>query len=272
MREDSLVNAVVQKPEANRVDLPDELILDQSARLGNWSLPPPVTNMVAFAVAASRLAPEDYLKPNNLAAAFQAAHRLAFALAIDSVMVSSNDTVSVSLGWRASQVDAVFLTSTFTITVQAALLIILTLTVYLLIVCRRRHSCLSSNPSSITAVMSLSRDRELLNLVRGLDGVDSATFEKELHQHQFWLHYSEKTHDHILGLKSPRNDVSKMAEGTLALTPSITETIPSTVTKAERPVELSIPVGLLFMCMLATLLATLIILSQKIDQENGKTP
>lgn len=271
VREDSLVDPLVQQPEPNRVDLPDELPLDQSARLGNWSLTTPVTNMVAFAVAASRLRPEEYLQPDNLASAFQAAHRLTFALAIDSIMVSNNDTTNVISGWRASQVDTVFLSSTFTIIVQAALCIVLALTIYLLIFCRRRQSRLSSNPSSITAVMSLSRDPELLNLLRDLDEADSATFKKGLHQHRFRLHYSQKTNDNILGVGTPARGVSRVAEGKLASKSSATALISKSVRKTERPVELSIPVGLVFMSLLAILIAILIVLKYRTDQQTGKT-
>ena len=270
VREDSLVDPLIQQPEPHRVDIPDEYPLDMSNRVGNWSLTTPVTNMVAFAVGASRLLPEEYLKPENLASAYQAAHRLAFALAIDSIMVPSKGTAKVVSGWTASQMNTVFLTSTFTIIVQAALLIVLALTVYLLIICHRRQSRLSSNPSSITAVMSLSRDPELLDLFRDLKEAGSGSFKKELVQGRFRLQYSKKTHDHILGIEAPRQDVSRMVRGKPASKPSVGSGDSKPPTKPERPVELSIPVGLAFMSLLAALIAILTLLKHNIEQYNGR--
>lgn len=272
IREDKLSQSVDQVPKARYFDLPDELILGPPARLGNWTLIPPVTNMVAFAVGASRLLPDEYLKPDNLAAAYQAAHRVAFAVAINSIMVPSNDSASIVTGWHASQMEAVFLSSPFTIIVQAALLIVLALTVYLVVVCRRRHSCLSSNPSSLTAVMSLSRDRDLLNLLRDLDGADSVTFKEELQRHRFQLRYSEKTHGHILGTATPPHTVPREVKGDLHLKPSVTALVSKSVKKGGRPVELSLPIGLVFISVLATLIAILLVLKYKIDHNNGTSP
>lgn len=261
-----------QDARIDRFELPDELSLDLSPRLGNWSLTLPVTNMVAFAVGASRLLPEDYLKADNLALAFQAAHRLAFALAMNSIMVPNNSTTNIISGRRSSQMDAVFLTTTFTIIVQAALLTVLVLTVYLLIVCHRRHSRLDTNPSSITAIMSLSRDRELLGLLRDLDEADSHSFKNELQQHRFRLHYSEKTYGHVLSLESPVHGVSRVSDGKVASTSSITTSIVELSTRPAYPTELSLPVGLLFMSFLSALIVVLTILRHNIDRYNGGSP
>ena len=228
--------------------------------------------MVAYAVGASRLNSEDYLQPDKLASVFQAAHRLAFALAIHSIIVPSNGTSDVVSGWRSSQTEAVFLTTTFTIIVQAALLIVLALTLYLLIICRRRHSRLNTNPSSITAIMSLSRDRELLGLFRDLDEADSHTFKKELQQHRFRLRFSEETHDHDLRVETPVRGVSKVSDGKAPSTSCVITSRPEICTRPEYPIEFSLPVGLLFMSLLAALIVVLTVLRHNIDQNNGKSP
>lgn len=272
VKEGAGLNPLTQETAIDRVELPDALWFDLTARLSNWGLKFPVTNMVAFAVGASRLPPEDYLKPGNLVSAFEAAHRLAFALAINSIMVPSNGTTNVISGWRSYQVDAVFLTTIFTVIVQATLLIVLALTVYLLILCRRRHSCLNTNPSSITAIMSLSRDRELLGLLRGIVEVDSHTFKNELQQHRFRLRYSEKTHDHVLGLETPLHGVCRVPEDKDASTSCATASNPEQSARPECPVELSPLIGLLFMSLLAALIVVLTVLRHKIDQNNGKSP
>lgn len=269
MPEGAQLKSLTQESSIDRVELPDELWLDQSPRLGNWSLTFPVTNMVAFAVGASRLLPEDYLKTDNLASAFQAAHRLAFALAMNSIMVPSNGTTNVVSGWRSSQMDAVFLTTTFTIIVQAALLTVFVLTVYLLVAFRRRPSRLDTNPSSITAIMSLSRDRDLLGLLRDLDEVDRHTFKNELQQHRFRLHYSEKTYNHVLSLETPAHGVSWVPDGKAPSTSSVTATSIEQSMRHAFPTELSLPVGLLFMSLLSALIVVLLILRHNIDQNNG---
>jgi len=272
LREDTESQVFNQESRIDRVELPDELWLDLSSRLGDWNMTFPVTNMAAFAVGATRLLPVNYLKADNLASAFQAAHRLTFALAMNLIMVPSNATTNVVSGWRSSQFDAVFLTTTFTIAVQAALLTVLALTVKLMIVCRRRHSRLDTNPSSITAIMSLSRDRELLDCLRGVHEADSHTFKNELQRHRFRLDYSEKTHGHVLSLEAPVHGVPRVPDGEVASTSSATTSSIDQSTRPAYPTELSLPVGLLFMSLLSALIIVLTIIRYHIDQDNGESP
>ncbi|KAI9874731.1 MAG: hypothetical protein M1830_009346 [Pleopsidium flavum] len=263
------VSRILQKPRMNRRDLPDEMTLDQYGRLANLSLSWPVANMVGFAVGCSRLSPDMYFDPHNLTSAFRAAHQLLFALAIDAIMVPSNSPANVVSGRWASQMDAVILLSTFTVLVQTSLFIVIALTVYLLVIYCRRPSRLSTDPSSITAIMSLSRNPELVGLLRDLDGAGSGIFEKKLGGQRFRLQYSKKIHDQVLGLEAHPSNAFDMTQPEVSARPLTAESDPRPHPKPVRPVELSLPVGLIFMSFLTAFIVMLCVLRWKIDQHNG---
>ena len=156
-----------QVDPAVRNDIAAKAVIHQDSHLANWSLVLPTSNMVGFAVGATRLAPADYLDSEHLKSSFEQGHQLLFAIAVQSTFESlvSSDV----RGTIHSERKAVQLVPTFTFAVLGCLGIVLILTIAMIFRIRQRHTRLPIDPGSLSAVLSIFRHSDLIEHFQGLD-------------------------------------------------------------------------------------------------------
>ena len=157
-----------------RQDIIDATILDQDSRLLNMSLSSPghvLDSMVGFAVGTTQFEPEEYLRPQVLAAAFQSAHQLLFATAVQAV-VDIPTGQSPSVGTLVSTTQAAVIEPIFAWLALLFLGLIAVSTFCLIHVTRSRPSKLTQDPDSLAEIMKLSKRADLQHFFMAHDSSD----------------------------------------------------------------------------------------------------
>ena len=238
---------------------PDDIIgknvLYQDARLANWSITLPTTNMVGFAVGATRFPPAAYLDPKSLHSAFEKAHRILFAIAIHDSFRSLSKADDFK-GVFHSTGKAVQLVPAFTFSVLGLLVLVLILTLAILFPLRKRHTSLSCDPGSISALLSITGNSGLTNRLQAFDSVssedlaaslDCSVFSTKLEDRRTFLNEEAQTAQREMIIAGPMANVSRF----------------------ERPREWSLLIGIAFVGILVTLLAGVVYLQCTIARDNG---
>ena len=125
-------------------------------------LPPLRTSNVSslgiagYALPFGPAEPADFLQYEILHQSFEAAYRLLFATALNSLLVPSMSRAFS--GTCSQQQEAIIVVQTFAMLLECALVIILVFAALLLILTKRRISNLRSDPSSLSHLMSLTSE------------------------------------------------------------------------------------------------------------------
>lgn len=137
---------------------------DQTSYLQNTALDTAyLANMVPFAVGATKLEMDDYLLGHHLADAYRSAYQLLFARQMSQVLSPTIDSIAATPATIAFSTQAFALVPAFTYVVEALLAIAALSAAALLLHTRQRATHLRSDPSIITALMSLAAaDDQLL--------------------------------------------------------------------------------------------------------------
>jgi hypothetical protein len=144
-------------PDTHRADYPNTIILDQTPQLLAQNISWPVKNMVGFAVALNDFPVLDLADPNLLQQSFARAHRLLFSAAISTLTTTLNTKTfeNTRPGIRKDTSTAIIMVRKIPIVVEAALTLIVILTLSLWYISQRRPSCLIRDPASIMDIMSM---------------------------------------------------------------------------------------------------------------------
>ncbi|KAL8723818.1 MAG: hypothetical protein Q9181_007170, partial [Wetmoreana brouardii] len=140
-----------------RADVPQTNTLDQWRRIKNMDVQWPVSNMVGFALGASRHSPVDYFNATVLASSFQAAHRLLFGLAVRKVVSNELSTSDQRPGIIKTDVRAVVVVPELAIIVETTLGLVTMLIFGLVLLSLTRRSQLRRDPASLSDLIDLTK-------------------------------------------------------------------------------------------------------------------
>ena len=150
--------------KSRRADIPDiQTFTDQTGRLTQLCFPEDATehNMVGFAVGAARHKLLDYTNAQVLAASFQAAHQLLFALAMNDLLSTTNEPADSLEGIVGGSLSPIAVVRTSALAVEIILGLVTILTFLLLYVSWSRPSQLLRDPASLQDLLSMMRSRSM---------------------------------------------------------------------------------------------------------------
>lgn len=130
-------------------------IIDQRPRLRKLGINSTITNMVGFAVGASRLELADYLDAETLGKSFEKAHKLLFALAVRNLFTADVRIAGPRPGIVQGSTNAVVVIRVLAITVEALLGLITVFAVALMAISWTRRSQLGNDPASVTDLVGM---------------------------------------------------------------------------------------------------------------------
>lgn len=217
------------------------------------------SKLVSFIIGMSRLPPNAILQSSDLQNAVESAHRMLFALAVQTVMSPPADTGRNISGVMEASLGAVVMVEVFTILVIGSLCLMIGLAVYLLYAYRDRGLNLRFRPDSIASIMSLiHRQDQLISIFSRFDRARIEIIEKGLINRWFKLC--------LEGQESQLKTVSDGDEADEDL--PVVEDDDSKV--KPWPWELRPLAGGSFILILIGSIAAVLILDKLIQRENGE--
>ncbi|KAK3702510.1 hypothetical protein LTR37_014872 [Vermiconidia calcicola] len=144
--------------------------------------------MAGMAIGAYQRPAEEYLDPETLEKAYEAAYQLLFARAmVDTFPVGFNESSSTK-GERKYHVEAVHIVYDFAYIVEGLLGILTAFGLALIYISYRSELSLDSDPTSIFALMGISSyDPQLRKLCSELDQASDTALEQNLSSHTYAL-------------------------------------------------------------------------------------
>lgn len=130
-------------------------VIDQTPRLQRMGRDYSVTNMVGFALGASRLELPQYLDTEKLAGRFEKAHKLLFALAVRGLSALGAHIADPRLGIVQVDTNAIVVFRILAITAEALLGLITVFALPLLFLPWNCQSQLKKDPASFTDLVDL---------------------------------------------------------------------------------------------------------------------
>ncbi len=130
-------------------------VVDQRLRLQKLGINSTITDMVGFAVGASRLELADYLDAETLGKSFEKAHKLLFALAVRNLFTTDARIAGPRLGIVRGSTNAVVVIRDLAIIVEALLGLITVFALALMADSRIRRSQLRKDPASVTDLVDI---------------------------------------------------------------------------------------------------------------------
>lgn len=227
-------------------DYPDDVILDQYAKLHDSNISWPVTNMVGFAVGLHDGLVIDFLNGTVIQESYQAAHKLAFSCAI-SRLVSRTENLgrqNVVIEYAAF---GIVVSRPFSVAVEALLLVVACLAVFLLCAIIRSTSNLTSDPDSIASLFEfIQKEDGLLSQLSTKDNLTEASLNANIGSDRYRL--------------EPPNDLTRptmrlLSSGDWFGLSQNSNRIPTLVSRTEtqsiRPKELRPAIGVSVVLVLA---------------------
>ncbi|KAE8446044.1 hypothetical protein EG329_012552 [Mollisiaceae sp. DMI_Dod_QoI] len=255
---------------SERANFQDSAVLQQYARVKDYSITWPVSNMVGFAVASNTGTIQDLSVPTNLQLAFERAHQLLFTAAF-STLLGQNATEGsqyTRVGVRQDRPGAIILVRPISIAVETALGIIVLFTSCLWYILHHRYSSLASDPATISDIMSLlSTPTELSNIINDDDTLTSTKLASALSEKKYHLGKAPDGQTCILPVStSPHDNDERIMTLVQARVTSNSEDksfIP------VRPVELTFTFGSVFIGTIVVALACILFLGIWTSVHNG---
>lgn len=168
-------------------DYPDNLILNQYAKLYNSNISWPSTNMVGFAVGLHQGPLTDFLNTTILQKSFSAAHKLAFSSAV-SQLLSRDTKLGTQHGILEYNAFGIVVSRPFSIAVEALLVVVAVLTVVLLYTIIRSRSNLDSDPDSIASLFKfVQKEDGVLSHLSTKDNLDEASLVASIRGDRYQL-------------------------------------------------------------------------------------
>lgn len=196
-----------------------------------------MTHIVGLAIGAYPMPVADYMDPQNLAASYQAIHRLLFARAMVDIMSDDFKDFDTVDGTRTYKTQAVRIVHRFAYAVECVLGIVALMAFLLMTISWNSFLNLLSDPDSMAAVMSLVKGQHgILEQYAPHDQSSWADLKDDTCESTYTLYVSHQKHESVLELES---DCSE------------TRTFSSSVTTGPQgtldyPFEFSLPVGAIF--------------------------
>ena len=251
-------------PAVDDADISKVDYLEQWPRLQHMNLNSPTTNMVGFAIGASKLPSAEYMNGDTLASSLESAYKLLFALAVKDVLTTNISGAVSRSGTIEGTIEAVVIVRTLAILVESFLGLVAALAAALLCVSWSRRSQLWYDPASIKDTISIvAQNSVLLNEFNNADVIDDLDLSAKLDQYQRY-HLND---DHCsTELKGP-SGINRSAESQNMSGKAHFKDDKKRAT--IRPVELSFTVGAALLTVLCLITATLTVLRIIATKLNG---
>jgi len=160
-----------------RGDVPSTVWPDPSGVLDPLSItqgPSAASNsLISLALGASQRPLEDYLEPEIMRKAWEDAYRLIFARSMADILSKDFDKSDRVSGQRTITTGAVVVVPAFAYLVEGLLSFVSICLAVLAYICCARERKLSSDPATMSAIMSMTTDNDAL--LASLKDLDSAT-------------------------------------------------------------------------------------------------
>lgn len=234
-------------------DYPDNLILQQYAKLYKSNISWPTTNMVGFAIGLHNGSLNDFLDATVLHQSYAAAHKLIFSSAF-SQLVSQSSHPGAMNGHVRYTLYGIVVSRPFSIAVECLLVIVAIMGAFLLYAITRSKSHLVSDPDSTASLFGMAQGQEsILSRFSNKDNMSENAFKVSISNDQYHLEPSDNRTGptlHLLSLEQGAGSSGDDAEpGTTAVSSSEPQTL--------RPKELRPAVGILFLLILAAAIGVL---------------
>lgn len=227
-------------------DYPNNLILDQYAKLYESNISSPVTNMVGFAVGLHDGPLTDFLNTTVIQESYAAAHKLAFSLAI-SQLVSPTANTETHSGVIKHAAFGIVVSRPFSIAVEVLLVVVAFSAVILLYSIMRSPSNLTSDPDSIASLFEfIQKEDGVLSHLSTKDNLTEASFSAIIRADRYHLAPTKDATGPTLQLLSSGN-----GSGTGQSPNSVPTLVSRTQTQSIRPKELRPAIGVPFVLILA---------------------
>jgi hypothetical protein len=257
-------------------DWPDQSSYLQKTPLNLDYLP----KMTPFSIGATQLPLDRYLDAETFANSYQSAYRLLFARQLANVLSPNLDPAAKTMGQWSFQTQSVILVPAFTYIVEALLGLTALLATIILYYSHSRTNKLHSDPATISAVMSLVADDDLLlSSMRGLDQATEKEIETQIQKRKFQLTHVDDTMS-TYGMKLlPDNvnedlDLSDMQDrlakrnATFSSSKLANDDI-GDVVQGVHPGEFTLKIGFAFLFAQLGLFSLIVVLFVQIWKNNG---
>lgn len=227
-------------------DYPNNLILDQYAKLYDSNISWPVTNMVGFAVGLHDGPLTDFLNTTVIHESYAAAHKLAFSLAI-SQLASSAASLETHSGVIKYAAFGIVVSRPFSIAVEVLLVMVAFSAVVLLFTIMQSPSNLTRDPDSIASLFGfIQKEDGVLSHLSTKDNLTEASLSASIRSDRYHLTPTNDATGPTLQLLSSGN-----GPGTSQSPNSVPTLVSRTQTQSIRPKELRSAIGVPFVLILA---------------------
>ena len=243
-----------------RADLLDTLgILDMELRMQKMGISPTAgfTNLIGYALGATQYPANRYMDADVLSSALEKAHKILFALAIRSLLSSTNGSATNPRhGLVQGNIDGITINRALALATEGFLGLVVLLTLGLMFSNWKRSIRLVSDPSSMGDILATLGAAELtLRLVNRRERV-------KLYQGKL-MHLQSQDLDGQLAVEQQKCSSSPRP---LSMEPRCGLKVKATT---KRPMEMRLTTGFIFITVLSAALATLIGLRLTIDKYMG---
>lgn len=220
-----------------------------------------VPQMAMFAIGAYQRPMADYMEPETLQEAFQAAYRLLFARRLSDVLHRELVRDPTATGSMTYTTQAVVVVPGFAYAVLTLLCLVSCLALWVLIISLRRSNMLRHDPSTILGLMRLAQgSSEMTARMATLGSCDMEELHQELRGAQ-------------LALTQEKEGGANGARLTLRRTTDSAEFAPRRevhyLGEGIRPTELHAAVGCLFVAVQVAALISFVYLAIRSKRDNG---
>ncbi|KAK7711963.1 hypothetical protein SLS64_005234 [Diaporthe eres] len=227
-------------------DYPNNLILDQYAKLYDSNISWPTTNMVGFAVGLHDGSLTDFLNTTVIQESYTAAHKLAFSLAI-SQLASRTANPETHSGVIEYAAFGVVVSRPFSVAVEILLVVVAFSALVLLYTIVRSPSNLTSDPDSIASLFGfIQKEDAVLSHLSTKDNLTEASLSASIRADRYHLTPTNDATGPTLQLLSSGN-----GPGTSQIPNGIPTLVSRTQTQSIRPKELRPIIGAPFVLVLA---------------------
>jgi hypothetical protein len=210
-----LIGSGVSAVEMQR-DWPSSHLLEQYPRVINEGLTWPLSPMIGFAVGGQNNRVSEYGNTTLLGAAFRAAHKSLFSMAVRQVL-SDADVEAVpgkSDGTVQFVMYGVIISRLFSAMVEALLLLVALSTILLLWLCNKHESRLDRDPASLgTLIDVVQNSSEVLARFTGVGNLSAQELQNKFHDQRFRLVCACES---VLGRTSIKIITPKLAGGSIS--------------------------------------------------------
>ena len=241
---------------SRRADVPGTTgVIDQTYRLQKMGINQNVvsTGMIGYAVGATQLQLPQYKDPRVLSSALEKAHKLLFALAVNSLLSPEGSIADPSPGMVHGTINSVTVNRILALSAEASLGFVIVLALALVCINRKRAINCRSDPASIGDILGMlhSSTEDITNPGR------AAIVRGRLHV------LVDQAEDNNLEMESKMESMS--------LSPSSRTPSCQTESKDDTmcPLEMKLTTAAIFVLVLVMAMLTMIMLKSRIEKSRG---